>query len=231
MNEELKTSQPEDTQVTKPLRRPLWAQLVSDILSPILVPTYATVLAMWVTPLRSVDPSVRWTVVALVFAITGLIPFAIIAVLVRTGAVSDNAISNRRQRFTPMTIATACYVGAGLFTGALGAPMWMRMFFYGAAAATLLDMIITTRWKISAHTTSMGGLVGMMFWFAVSGMADVNTMILLSIGILLAGTMCSARLLLGRHTMGQVFAGLAMGFACCYGAMYISNSLQTQILP
>lgn len=211
-------------------RRPLWAQLVSDIFSPILVPTYATALAMWITPLRSVPESVRWIVMAIVFVITGLIPFAIIAILVKTGSVSDHAISKRSQRFTPMTIASVCYIGAALFTSTLGAPLWLQMFFYGAAAATLLDLLITKWWKISAHTTSIGGLVGLMFCFAVMGLADINIMIMLSIGILLAGLMCTSRLVLGRHTLGQVFAGLGMGFVCCFVAMYISQIYQSHII-
>ena len=61
----------------------------------------------------------------------------------------------------------------------------------------------------------------MMFWFAVSGLADVNVMIMLSMGIVLAGVMCTARLLLQRHTLGQVIAGLLLGFACCFAAMCI----------
>lgn len=61
----------------------------------------------------------------------------------------------------------------------------------------------------------------MMFWFAVSGLADVNVMIMLSMGIVLAGVMCTARLLLQRHTLGQVLAGLLLGFACCFASMCI----------
>lgn len=220
MEEETKTS-PDTAPAGEPLRKPVWAQLVSDILSPILVPTYATALAMWVTPLRAVPESVRWQVTAMVFAITGLIPLIAISLMIKMGKVSDRAISNRRQRFLPMSVAAVCYALAGLFISSLHGPLWLRMFFYGAAGATVLDFFITLRWKISAHTTSMGGLVGMMFWFAVSGLADVNVMIMLTLGILLAGTMCTARLLLRRHTLGQVLAGLALGFACCFIAMSI----------
>lgn len=205
----------------QPCRKPVWAQLVSDILSPILVPSYATALAMWVTPLRSVPEGTRWLVIAMVFVITGLIPLIAIAIMIKLGLVSDRAVSQRNQRYIPMTVAAVCYVGASMFIGSIGAPMWMRMFFIGAAAATFVDLIITLKWKISAHTTSMGGLVGMMFWFAVSGLADVNVMIMLSLGIILAGLMCTARLLLKRHTLGQVLAGLLLGFAFCFAAMCI----------
>ena len=218
---ELENKELKDTTTEQPLRRPVWAQWLSDVMSPILVPTYAAVLAFWVTPLRAVSESNRVIAAVLIFVITGMIPLVAIALLIKMGYVSDRAVSNRRQRALPMTIAAVCYVGAGLFLGSLGAPMWFRMFFYGAGVATLLDLIITFWWKISAHTTSMGGLVGMMFWFAITGMADVDVMIMISIGILLAGAMCTARLLLKRHTLGQTLAGFALGFAVCFGAMCI----------
>lgn len=120
-----------------------------------------------------------------------------------------------------MVIGVACYFGAALFVGSLGAPLWLRMFFWGAGVATIIAMLITFKWKISAHTTAIGGLVGMMMWFATSGLADVNVMIMLSVGIVLAGAMASARLALNRHTLAQTLAGLALGFACCFTAMSI----------
>lgn len=218
----------EETEITdtaqpaaQPARRPRWAQILSDVFSPLLIPTYATALAMWVTPLRSVPESNRLIVTILVGVITGLIPLLAIAVLIRTGKVSDRALSRRDQRAMPMVIGVACYVGAALFVGSLGAPLWLRMFFWGAGAATIIAMLVTFKWKISAHTTAIGGLVGMMMWFATSGLADVNVMIMLSVGIVLAGAMASARLALNRHTLAQVLAGLALGFACCFTAMSI----------
>lgn len=179
------------------------------------------ILAMWATPLRSIPESNRLIATLLVAVITGLVPLVTIAVLIRLGKVSDRAITDRSQRSVPMTIAAACYLGAGLFVGSLGAPMWLRMFFFGASAATFTALIITLKWKISAHTTAMGGLAGMMLWFAASGIADVNVMILFSIGLLLAGTVATARLLLQRHNIAQVLAGLALGFCFCFGAMWI----------
>jgi len=205
----------------QPSRRPRWAQILSDVFSPLLIPTYATALAMWVTPLRSVPESKRLIVTLLVGVITGLVPLLTIALLIKSGKVSDRAISRREQRKLPMIIGIVCYFGAGIFVGSLGAPLWLRMFFWGAGISCIIAMLITLKWKISAHTTAIGGLVGMMMWFATSGLADVNVMIMLSIGIIIAGAMATARLLLKRHTLAQVIAGLILGYACCFAAMSI----------
>jgi len=202
-------------------RRPLLAQIISDIFSPITVPTYGMILAMWATPLRSIPESNRLIATLLVAVITGLLPLIAITLLIKTGKVNNRSVSDRRQRPLPMSIAAICYMAAGMFVGSLGAPMWLRMFFIGASIATFTGMLITLKWKISAHTTAMGGLTGMILWFAISGMADVNIMILFSIGIILSGAIATSRLLLQRHDICQVLAGLALGFVFCFGAMWI----------
>ena len=200
---------------------PRWAQILSDVFSPLLVPTYGMSLAMWITPLRTGPVGTRLFATLMVAAITGLLPLLSISILKHFKLVDDNAISRRSQRPLPMSIAAACYIGAGFMLKSLGAPVWLCMFFGGAAVATLLALLITTRWKISAHTTALGGLTAMMLRMAVLGLADVNVMILLTTGLMLTGLIGTTRLLLGRHTLAQVVGGALLGGCCCYVAMCI----------
>lgn len=223
VNEDIETSQVPPTAMATVHQpgSPLWAQIISDIFSPIMIPTYGMVLSMWATPLRSIPESNRLIATLLVAVITGLVPLFVIAMLIKAGKISDRALSCRNQRTVPMSIAAACYIGASLFVGSLGAPVWLRMFFIGAATAAVIVILITLKWKISAHTTAMGGLTGMMLWFAVSGVADINIMIMFSIGIILAGAVATSRLLLQRHTLGQVLSGLALGIIISFASMCI----------
>lgn len=198
---------------------PRWAQLLSDLFSPLLVPTYGMALAMWITPLRTVPEGARLLSTLIVAVITGLVPLLTIALLKHFKLVSDNSISRRNQRPLPMSVAIVCYTAAGFVLGMLGAPLWLKMFFWGAAAATLIALLITFRWKISAHATALGGLTGMMLRMAVMGIADVNVMILITIGIMLTGIVATTRMILGRHTLAQTVCGALLGGTCCYLAM------------
>lgn len=202
-------------------RGPRWAQIVSDVFSPILIPTYGMAMAMWITPLRAVPESSRLMATLIVAAITALVPLGTIMLLMKLGKVSDTAISNISERLVPYSIAVVCYCAAAWMVRSIGAPWWLTMFFCGAAFATAVSLIITLVWKISAHSTAIGGLVGMMLWFAVSGLADAHAMIWLSVVIVIAGLVGSARLMLNRHTLLQVLAGLALGVASCFCAMWI----------
>lgn len=201
--------------------KPVWAQIVSDIFSPVMMPVFAMVVAMWCTDLCMTPLRARLTVTLLVALIASLAPFLAIVALIRAGRVHTRSIANPRERFLPMAVAAVCYLGAALFLRSAHAPSWLSMFFVGAAAATLVAMLITRRWKISAHTTAAGGFAGMTFWLTAGGLTGVGFMTVLSAAVIIAGLVATSRLMLRRHTFSQVTAGLALGFICVFGLMYI----------
>lgn len=120
-----------------------------------------------------------------------------------------------------MMIVLACYVGSALFLRSAQAPVWLQLFFYGAAVATGVASAITFKWKISAHTTAAGGLCGLVTWIALSNGGDALSMTVLSLVILLAGSIGTARLILNRHTLAQVIAGFALGCLCTLGLLFV----------
>ncbi|MCM1033918.1 MAG: hypothetical protein NC405_09245 [Odoribacter sp.] len=200
---------------------PAWAQWISDVFSPFMMPTFSMVVAMWCTNMRSLPGDSRVLATVAVALMTGLLPFAAIILLIKTGRVHTRSIVDRRERVLPMSIAATCYLGAAWFVYSAGAPRWLCMFFISSVIATGIAMAVTTRWKISAHTTAAGGFAGMTAWCVANGLADVNAMIVLSIVVIIAGALATARLMLERHTFAQVVAGLALGFACSFGIMFI----------
>lgn len=208
-------------QPDSPARTPLWARVMSDVFSPLLVPTYAMALAMWITPLRVLPESGRLIATGAVAVITALVPFMVLMALRKLGKISNMDISNRRERMLPYTVAVVCYLCAAWTMHSYHAPHWLAMFFVAAAVATTAAMTINTVWKISAHLTAMGGLTGMFVWFTIAGLAGMGDMYWLTGSILLAGAVATARLALYRHTLGQVAAGYLLGLVCTVGLMAI----------
>ncbi|MBP3537390.1 MAG: phosphatase PAP2 family protein, partial [Muribaculaceae bacterium] len=98
------------------------------------------------------------------------------------------------------------------------APVWLSTFYFGAAAVSLLSLIITRWWKISAHAGAVGGVAGGMYWLACHGLL-MNPVLWLCIVIALTGLLCWSRLYLGRHTVLQVIAGAVMAFLVEYGML------------
>lgn len=201
--------------------QPRWAKIVSDFFSPLLVPTYAMAVAMWLTPLRVLPERSRLISTAIVAFLTAVLPALAIMALIRAGRVSDAAISDRRERFIPFSISALCFLFAAWILHRMGAPAWLSMFYVAAAAVAAVELVVSIAWKISAHAGAMGGLAGMFLWFTVSGVPDLGALASLSVAIICGGLVCSSRLALHRHTFLQVVAGFILGLGGAFGMMWI----------
>lgn len=200
-------------QSSSPLLKRL-ASLAGDVFSPLLMATYAIVIALWLTPMNRLPFSVRaWSAIG-IFFITCIIPAGTVILLLRMGRISDVSISDRRQRPFPFMVGIICYIIAGVFLAALKAPYWLVCFFIAATLVAVVELIVSLRWKISAHAGAAGGLLGFVWWLCARNALIGDPFILLSAAILITGIVCWARMYMRHHTFGQVCAGTALGFAC-----------------
>ena len=194
------------------------AHIISDLFSPLLVPSYALAVALWFTLLRFLPLGVKLMALGGVFFITAVVPALVIFTLYRLGRVSDMSISNKGQRTLPYSVSIACYVGAGLFMLSMQAPPWLVAFFYGAAAVSLLSLLITHWWKISAHTGGVGGFAAVCYWLAFHNTIALP-MVWVSVAFAVIGAVAWARLYLNHHTPLQVLAGATLSFVIEYSAL------------
>ncbi len=192
------------------------ARYVSAVFSPLLIPTYAMAVAMWITPLNTTPENVRFMACMLVLFITGGIPMAMLLTLLRLGRITDVDISDRRQRTLPTLLISLCYVAAGLYVWRISAPWWMIMFFAAAFVVAMICLVISRWWKISGHATAIGGVLGMVIWLVVSGLTDIDPMPWVTGMVIIAGIVGTARVILGAHDTLQVLAGWVLGAVVTY---------------
>lgn len=202
-----------------PGRYKLIANIISDVFSPLLVPTYAMLAAMWLTPLCLLPVGSRLSATAGIAFITAIIPLVFIFTMIRMGRIADMSISDARQRKLPYIVAMICYVAAAVFLASLHAPHWLVVFYGSGALVLLLNLFITAKTKISAHTSAVGGACALIFWLALRGFLIFDPIVWVSVAFLLVGAMAWARLYLYRHTLGQVAAGAALSFAVVIAAL------------
>ncbi len=207
------------TETTNPIVQKASLTL-SAIFSPLLVPTYACAIALWITPLAILPERMRFALAAIIFLITSALPLGVIIYMMRTGKVADSALSDRKQRTVPYLLAALAYVGATVLLGFEHAPRWLTCFYAGAAFACLAALVVNTSWKISAHMTTMGGLCALVLFIATFRLGIVNMVAWVSVIFVMAGAVGSARLYLHRHTLAQVYAGFALGFTVEWVFMY-----------
>ena len=195
------------------------AQIISDVLSPLLIPTYAYTVMMWLTPLVILPERTRLITMAVVALLTAVLPTAAILALKSRGRISDNAISSRNERMIPFALALGCYLGACWYLNSIHAPWWVSRFFLGAGLAVAIATVVTLKWKISAHATAIAGMTGMIIWLAFRHLLLLQPMVVITVSIMLCGIVSSSRLVLHRHTFAQVGAGFALGLLCVVAVM------------
>ncbi len=192
------------------------SEILSAIFTPLLVPTYGMIFASFLSVLAMLPLGVLLSTIGITFVLTCLIPMAGIFVLYRTGFVKSPTLRERSERFVPFVLAMLCYLGCAFFLYRAAAPLWLTMFYVGGAAAIVISTVVSLWWKISAHSAAVGGLVAMAFRLAASHQAIHDMNVWISVLVIIAGMVMTARVYLGRHTLMQVLAGCANGFLCVW---------------
>ena len=184
--------------------------------SPVLTPTYGIFLSLWVSVLSYQALSTRITVLFAIFGITVLLPAAIIRFMLRLNIFSSHQLDDRRERTYPYLCIIACYFLAVVYIMYVHAPLWLTAFTLGGTIACATSLLINFAWKISAHTTGMGGIVALLFFLHRTGLDAFNSLWLFCLAIILAGVIGTIRIYQGKHTLLQVLAGFANGCACVH---------------
>lgn len=197
----------------------LQANILSIVLHPLIMPFYGMVLLLSATFLAVYPLKAKLFYAGIVLLFTLLLPFTFLASLWKIGRIGNAEISNRKERLIPYLFTVACYIACLVVLYKASLPLWAILFFFGAALAMVLNVVINLRWKISAHLTGIGGLAGSVF--AVCKLLSLNPTIFFMILVVSAGLLGSARVKLEQHTLGQVFAGFFCGFVCVFFSMQI----------
>ena len=82
----------------------------------------------------------------------------------------------------------------------------------------IVGILVNLRWKLSEHMAGCGAVVGGLMAF--SALFGYNPVWWLCLFILISGVLGTARLMLSRHSLGEVLAGFAVGLACAFFVLH-----------
>lgn len=190
------------------------ASWFSVMFSPLLMPTYAMIMSLWGTPLVYAPGTTRIVVTLLTLIATGVVPVVAIYVLRRFGVVKDVSLNERTDRPFVYAASVISYICITFYLSQIHAPMWLVSFMFGATVACLVTMIINFKWKISGHATAAGGLAAYAFFICYFNLSLHNNDWFLVAAVLVAGVAMTSRLVLRRHSLGQIAAGFFNGALC-----------------
>ena len=137
--------------------------------------------------------------ISLIFA--SILPMAIIMHWARK-LDTDKDISNREDRFIPLIVGVVSYLIGFVIALILGVSNFLIVLILCYAVNTFIVMLITTKWKISIHTTGLTGPVAALIML----LGPIGALIGLLYPILIW-----SRFTLKKHTMAQAIAGGVFG--------------------
>jgi hypothetical protein len=202
MQEQLADGAGEETLLEAPgenTKRKRIARQVSNILAPATISLPFILLVAFYQAQDKLS-ALKYAGITLLFLSIG--PLLYIIVGVRLGKLSDIDVSRRSQRVGPFIFGIVSATIGWIILSLTNGPRNLQTVMIITAFSGIIMMVITLWWKISMHTSSLGGVATML--------TVLYGAVMLPLFILLVLVSWS-RLELRRHTVPQVIAGSFAG--------------------
>lgn len=208
---------PETTPSQKRINR--LAQGISYGLHPLILPSLVFLLLLFGhSVMNSVSLEVKGFFMGTVVLNTLIIPLFSIALLKHFGFLGDYTLQSRRERLVPLVIVAVSYLLCILLLRDILTAFLIIKMLMASLGCVLFTLLVTPFWKVSLHMTALGGVIALISILDLSGFGVYPYTITLM--ILLAGALGSARLWLGYHNLLQIGVGFCAGFTIA-GAVFL----------
>jgi hypothetical protein len=189
------------------------ARFLSTLLHPVFVNLLSLVVLVSLYPAfrHSLSGHVLFTIIAFIFATTGLLPAAIVGLMKLYGSLTSVMMHKKEDRILPFVITAGMYafnywicrrvLGSGPLAG----------YLLACASVSVIILIVNFFDKVSIHLASLGALCGVIL--SAVQVADIDIRWILALAVVLAGVAASARLFMHAHRPLQLLNGFMLGFA------------------
>ncbi len=189
------------------------ANIVSYVLHPILIPTYAFILLFsqkaYYAMVLPMPAKIR--LLLIVFVLTCALPLSTMLMLKHWKVIDSFQMYERKERNIPFLIMMVFNFFLYFLLNNIQISPVFKYFALGGASLVVLAFIVNLKWKISIHMLAMGAFLGMTLGLTLMSLMDSPFYLIFV--IFGAGLTGFARLKLKAHTQAQVYTGLLSGIA------------------
>jgi len=190
----------------------LLAEFISIIFNPLIMPTLGIYLLLQSGTFLSLLPGeVKQSILFITAASTFVLPVSLLPVFYYKGMIEGLGYESQgRQRLIPLVIVFVIYVLGYYWIQKFVPSTTIKLFWIGFTLSVVGVFMVSIFWKISAHMTGIGGIVGLIIsmWLYY----HVNLLYVLVAAIFMAGILGYARLRTNSHNVWQVLCGFVVGF-------------------
>lgn len=186
------------------------SKYISFVFHPVLMPTYAFLLAINFVPIFSdfMHDQQKVHLLRMVFIFTFLLPILGVLLLKKMKIISTYYMENRAERKAPLFIAIISYYILLQFFHQMNTYVLFNKLLIGALLILILAFFISKFWKISLHMLGIGGVTGAFLAFHYLFGGNLYLVLLL---LCCSGVVAYARINENAHTLNQVYAGFLVG--------------------
>ena len=198
----------------------LTARVVSMVFTPFYLPIVGLMALFFLSYLSLMPTAYKLQVLTLVYFFTILLPTVLIHLYRKFNGWNLIELGHREKRMVPYVISILCYFFCVYIMDLLHIPHFMGTIVSAALAIQIVCALINVWWKISTHTSAIGGVAGALFVFGE--LFGFNPVWWLCLVMILAGVMGTSRMILRQHSLAQVVAGFWVGVVCSVlGLLYL----------
>ena len=213
------------------------ASFFSFVFHPLFILTYMVLVLLWTNPFsfgwRHVAEADTLLIIVVMTSIT--LPAIAILLMKMLGWVEGFRLETRHERIGPYIASGIMYLTLYLhISKAETFPVSLRVVTLGSLIALWACFFINNFIKVSLHAAGMGGLVAMValtkitFGYSQAQIGipgGINLVMpldyILYAVILVAGMVCTSRMILKAHNLKEVYLGFGVGFASILAAYFI----------
>ncbi len=198
----------------------LTARVVSMVFTPFYLPIVGLMALFFLSYLSLMPTAYKLQVLTLVYLFTILLPTVLIHLYRKYQGWNLIELGHKERRMVPYVISILCYFFCVYIMDMLHIPHFMGTIVSAALAIQIVCALINVWWKISTHTSAIGGVAGALFVFGE--LFGFNPVWWLCLVLILAGVLGTSRMILRQHSLAQVVAGFWVGVICSVlGLLYL----------
>ena len=209
-NGKLLEEKPKFSRITK-----LVAHLLSWFFHPLFIPVYVTVFLAYVHPYTFVALSEKGKIFKLIFVFvnTALFPGMAVFLMWRLKFTQSIYLRTQKERIIPYAAAMVFYFWAWYVSRSLqDSEKILTTFLFGSFLTVVAAWMANIYFKISMHAMAVGGMAFFILWVSFSG--DGTSGLYPSMVLLIAGMVCTSRMIVSDHRQIEIYAGVVIGILC-----------------
>lgn len=187
----------------------LAAKILSYLFHPVIIPTIGTLLYYIITP-QYIQPKIQKAIIISIIILTIIVPIIIYALFKNIGWLDSAFITSVAQRKIPVLIIIfLLYIVINqILPRAFSIELY---YFFAGLLGSYISVFMLTLFKFKASMHSMALTALTIYSIGLSIHFEINITYLLSILIIVLGSVISSRLYLKAHNYPEIIIGIIMG--------------------